>query len=204
MDGQLNPGVLGYNMFAYCENNPVNGSDPDGNMAWWAAAALGGAAWGVASYLIGNAISGQKSTWKGAAKAALTGAITGVAFSAIGKGIQAVSKAAKAVNGVNVQKAKDFTSEAKAVLKSLDRSSGYTKSTLTAGRNIHKGYKVGLRGAKEFGAVKGIRPDYVDFKKGIIYELKPNNPRGIKQGITQLHKYNEALGGGFKLVLEVY
>ena len=94
-DGQLNEGVLGYNMFAYCENNPVNGSDPDGDMVWWAAAALGGAAFEVASYLIGNAISGQKSTWKGAAKAALTGAITGVALGAVGKGIQAVSKAAK-------------------------------------------------------------------------------------------------------------
>ena len=31
-DGQLNEGVLGYNMFAYCENNPVNGSDPTGNL----------------------------------------------------------------------------------------------------------------------------------------------------------------------------
>ena len=43
-DGQLNEGVLGYNIFAYCENNPVNGSDPNGDMEWWAAAALGGAA----------------------------------------------------------------------------------------------------------------------------------------------------------------
>ena len=73
----------------------MNGSDPDGDMVWRAAAALGGAAFEVASYLIGNAIRGQKSTWKGAAKAALTGAITGVALGAVGKGIQAVSKAAK-------------------------------------------------------------------------------------------------------------
>ena len=29
-DGQLNEGVLGYNMFAYCENNPVMRSDEDG------------------------------------------------------------------------------------------------------------------------------------------------------------------------------
>ena len=29
-DGQLNEGVLGYNMFAYCENNPVMRSDPTG------------------------------------------------------------------------------------------------------------------------------------------------------------------------------
>ena len=30
-DGQLNGGVLGYNMFAYCENNPINESDPSGD-----------------------------------------------------------------------------------------------------------------------------------------------------------------------------
>ena len=89
-------GLLSTNMFSYCENNPVMGSDPTGEMVWWAAAALGGAAFEVASYLIGNAISGNKSTWKGAAKAALSGAITGVAFGAVGKGVQAVSKAAKA------------------------------------------------------------------------------------------------------------
>ena len=29
-DGQLNEGVLGYNMFAYCENNPVMRSDDEG------------------------------------------------------------------------------------------------------------------------------------------------------------------------------
>ena len=30
-DGQINDGVLGTNLFAYCENNPVNMADPFGN-----------------------------------------------------------------------------------------------------------------------------------------------------------------------------
>ena len=34
-DGQLNEGVLGYNMFAYCENNPVNMSDESGHWPKW-------------------------------------------------------------------------------------------------------------------------------------------------------------------------
>lgn len=46
--------------------------------------------------------------------------------------------------------------------------------------------------------------DYVDFNSNTIFELKPNNPRSIKKGINQLHKYDEALGGGFTLVLELY
>lgn len=33
-DGQLNGGLLGYNQFAYCANNPVMNIDPDGH-AWW-------------------------------------------------------------------------------------------------------------------------------------------------------------------------
>ena len=33
-DGQLNDGLLGYNLFAYCENNPVMGYDPIGEWNW--------------------------------------------------------------------------------------------------------------------------------------------------------------------------
>ena len=57
---------------------------------------------------------------------------------------------------------------------------------------------------KEFANIKGIRPDYVDFNTRTIYELKPYNPKAIKAGIKQLNKYNKALGGNFKIVLEVY
>ena len=112
-DGQLNGGALGYNMFAYCENDPANGCDPYGNMVWWAAAALGGAATEVAFYLIGNALSGQKSTWGGAAKAALKGAVEGVAFGAIGKGIQAAGKAYKAAKATKAAKAAEAAEAAK-------------------------------------------------------------------------------------------
>lgn len=38
----------------------------------------------------------------------------------------------------------------------------------------------------------------------LYMELKPNNPRGIRDGIRQLQRYNEALGGGYTLFLELY
>ena len=144
-DGQLNEGVLGYNMFAYCENNPVNGSDPDGDMVWWAAAALGGAAFEVASYLIGNAISGQKSTWGGAAKAALKGAVEGVAFGAIGKGIQAAGKAYKAAKATKVAKAAKTTKKTAAISNGACFVAGtpvLTSDGYTTIENVKAGDKV--------------------------------------------------------------
>ena len=43
-DGQLNGGTLGYNLYAYCENNPVNYIDSTGHMPRWATIALGAVA----------------------------------------------------------------------------------------------------------------------------------------------------------------
>ena len=37
--------------------------------------------------------------------------------------------------------------------------------------------------------LKGYRPDFVDFLNHIIYELKPYNPRGVRNGIKQLERY---------------
>ena len=93
------------------------------------------------------------------------------------------------------------------IVKTLDRSSGFTKSTASAGRKIHKGYKTGAGfnpKFKEARKITGVRPDYIDLDKKIIYELKPMNRRGVRSGIRQLLKYNEAYGGGFKLVLDLY
>ena len=56
-------GLLSTNMFAYCENDPVNRSDPSGE--WFLQAAAIGAATDVALYLVGCAISGEEVTWRG-------------------------------------------------------------------------------------------------------------------------------------------
>ena len=42
---------------------------------------------------------------------------------------------------------------------------------------------------KECKKIPGIVPDFVDFNTRTIYELKPNNPRQVKQGLKQLAKY---------------
>ena len=51
-DGQLNTGVLGYNMFAYCENNPVMLDDPTGEFIFAMIGAAVGYVTGYASAVI--------------------------------------------------------------------------------------------------------------------------------------------------------
>ena len=54
-------------------------------------------------------------------------------------------------------------------------------------------------------AVRGKnRLDFLDDVNKIIYELKPFNPNGVRTGIRQLQRYNNALGGGYSLILELY
>ena len=94
-----------------------------------------------------------------------------------------------------------------AKVNSIEKVGDATKSTASAGRTIHKGYKTGYKRIEDMTkeAVKGKnRLDFLDDVHKIIYELKPNNPREIKNGIQQLQRYNRALGGGYSLILEIY
>jgi len=88
----------------------------------------------------------------------------------------------------------------------------YTKSNLRLGQQMHKAYKVedlvpGVA-MKEFRKIGGIRPDFVDLSTKTIYELKPFNPRAIRQGEKQLQNYKTILeneyGGTWKTVLDTY
>lgn len=87
---------------------------------------------------------------------------------------------------------------------------------------MHKAYKADLhnpaRGLfKEFVLPSGKRIDFLDMKNGIIYELKPNNPRAIAAGQKQLQlylkelkssamleKYPQLRGIEWKIVLDTY
>ncbi|AFD06620.1 DUF6443 domain-containing protein [Solitalea canadensis] len=80
------------------------------------------------------------------------------------------------------------------------------------GQLMHKAYKAAdvLEGVriKEFRLPSGKRIDFIDFENKIIYELKPNNPRAIKEGYKQLAMYLQEVesiyGKGFKTILDTY
>ncbi len=188
------------NLFAYCDNNPVVRVD------------AGGQFWETPFDIITLCISvveviadpSDPMNWAGLAADAvdIIPFVTGV-----GEATRVVKAADKVVDTVQIAKAVDFTDDAADVVKALDRTSGFTKSTASAGRKIHAGYKATSNFpsiGKEFRGIPGIRPDYIDFSTRTIYELKPMNPRSINAGIKQLHRYNRALGGGFNLRLELY
>jgi RHS repeat-associated protein len=74
-----------------------------------------------------------------------------------------------------------------------DTGTQFTKSSLELGQKLHRAYKDGLADGiktfKEFRLPSGRRIDFLDVENGIIYELKPNNPRQIREGIKQLQEY---------------
>jgi hypothetical protein len=74
----------------------------------------------------------------------------------------------------------------------------YTRSSLQLGQQMHKVYKAGLHNPakqmfKEYVLPSGRRIDFLDASKGIIYELKPFNPRAMKAGQNQLNMYMKEL-----------
>ena len=184
------------NLYAYCDNNPVMRKDIDG--AFW------DTFFDIVSLAVSvcEVIANPTDPW---AWAGLAGDVVDLVpfVTGVGEVTRAVKAANKAGDVLTIQKAADFTADAADIIKGLDRSSGFTKSTRSAGTQIHKGYKVGMPG-KEYDTIKGIRIDCLDMDNKVIYELKPFNPRSVKQGIRQLEKYNQKLGGGYTMVLEVY
>ena len=184
------------NLFAYCDNNPVMRKDIDG--AFW------DTFFDIVSLAVSvcEVIANPTDPW---AWAGLAGDVVDLVpfVTGVGEVTRAVKAANKAGDVLTIQKAANFTDDAADIIKGLDRSSGFTKSTRSAGTQIHKGYKVGMPG-KEYDKIKGIRIDYLDMDNKVIYELKPFNPRSVKQGVRQLEKYNQKLDGGYKMVLEVY
>ena len=151
------------------------------------------------------------------AGAMIGGVVGGIVGGQIYKGIAAakLSAATSKVTNISSQVTKDsivirgvknseLTKEARNIRAGLAKTvDGQTISNASAGRAIHKGFMTDLTGIGKESIIKGAgRADAVF--KGVIYELKPNNVRSIAKGITQLMRYNNALGGNYNLVLVLY
>ena len=94
-DGQINQqeSISGYNLFAYCNNDPINMIDSDGKFPFLAITAAIGAAVGAVVGGIRAAKAGR-SVWKGALKGAAIGGLVGLGAGAVAGALLAGSAAA--------------------------------------------------------------------------------------------------------------
>ena len=200
-------GVLGHNAYAYCGNNPASRIDTEGDL--W------DTLFDVVSLClsVADVIAAPADPWAWAGLAGdvidLIPFVTGVgeATKAVGATVKVINRVDDAVDTIKIVKAVDFTDDALDTIKTLDKVDGATKSSLSAGRRIHRGYKAGddiLYGISKEVTRNRARADFVDEANKIIYELKPNNPRGLRQGIKQLQRYRVEFGKEYGLVLELY
>ena len=200
-------GVLGHNAYAYCGNNPASRIDTEGDL------------WDILFDVVSlclsvaDVIAAPADPWAWAGLAGdvidLIPFVTGVgeATKAVGATVKVINRVDDAVDTIKIVKAVDFTDDALDTIKTLDKVNGATKSSLSAGRRIHRGYKAGddiLYGISKEVTRNRARADFVDEASKIIYELKPNNPRGLRQGIKQLQRYRVEFGKEYGLVLELY
>ena len=200
-------GVLGHNAYAYCGNNPASRIDTEGDL--W------DTLFDVVSLClsVADVIAAPADPWAWAGLAGdvidLIPFVTGVgeATKAVGATVKVINRVDDAVDTIKIVKAVDFTDDALDTIKTLDKVNGATKSSLSAGRRIHRGYKAGddiLYGISKEVTRNRARADFVDEANKIIYELKPNNPRGLRQGIKQLQRYRVEFGKEYGLVFELY
>lgn len=123
------------------------------------------------------------------------------------KGVKIVAKgvdiADDAYDTIKIMKVVDLTDDAWDAARGLDRVGDFTQSTMSAGRRIHKGYRVNFPG-KEFNKIAGIRLDSFDQVGRTVFELKPYNFNSLRAGVSQLSRYRRIMGKGYIWILELY
>ena len=161
-------GFLSCNMFAYCENNPANGKDPNGEFINTAIGAVVGAiSGGINAYIVGD------NPWAGAAIGAATGAIAGaavdiaiatggvgaIAIAAVGGGISSgLNNSLNAVaNGKTINAASLVTDVITgAALNALSFGVSIPKKSVTSGMSLLKRVNTNSINAVRDNAMKKV------------------------------------------------
>jgi RHS repeat-associated protein len=180
--------------YSYCGNNPIIRVDKNGKI-WDTVWDFGNLLYDIGSAVV-NHIKGNheqaQTHWQDAGVDALAMAIPGMP-AGISKlkytddAIDAVSAGTRTDKAVSSLRHVDA-----AELKSAEVAKPYTKSNLKLGQEMHKKFHSGEYG-KEFRLPSGKRIDFLDIDNKTIYELKPFNPRAVKQGEKQLQIYKREL-----------
>jgi RHS repeat-associated protein len=180
----------GINVFSYVQNNPVNNTDPSGLFR--------------SNSFLRGLVPGQIYFDNG-----MSSLENG---DYLGAGINLASMIGEQLLFVGTLGSSSMITRSVNSSQCLAKAApSYTRSSLQMGQQMHKTYKLGANGFKEFRLPSGMRIDFLDIENGIIYELKPFNPRAIQAGQRQLQMYKEELmtmpqfkGINWRTVLETY
>ncbi len=198
--------IHGLNLYAYCGNNPVIYADPSGH---WIETVFDLFSLG-ASFV--EVVINPANPW---AWAGLVGdAVDLLPFvTGVGEGVRATKMVKYADDVIDASyetikfvKAADMVddfSDAGRMLNKFDHVDDYYKftvSNLSDGKTIHKLFM--NNGGPIFGT--RLRADGLNDVMKTIFELKPYNIRNARKGVKQILKYNDALGGGYKMIIVFY
>ena len=186
-----------FSPYSFCGGNPVLHIDDDGQIfetAWDAASLV----MGVKSFVsnikhgnVGGAIVDGLGIIADAAAVATPfipgGVSAGISALRIGKNVDHAVDAAKAIDRTldatkKINQASDVSKAANKSARNVEKAiNGETKHTVI-GKKAHKEFNPGSEFIKEYPLPSGKKADAVNETKGIVIELKPNNPRAIKRG----------------------
>ena len=203
--GALSDTVGQLNLYAYCNNNPIMYTDPSGQ--WietvfdllslgasivevvinpvnpWAWAGLVGDAVDLLPFVtgVGESVRVTKMV-------KYTDDIIDASYDTI--------KFVKATDNVG-----DFADGGLDLVKGLDRTTdGFTISNRLDGIKIHKSFMGNgliIPGTR-------LRVDGLNNITKSVFELKPYNMLGARRGVRQIVNYNNALSGGYKMIIVLY
>ena len=198
--------INGLNLYAYCGNDPVNYADPSGH---WIETVFDLFSLGAS---VVEVIINPANPW---AWAGLVGdAVDLLPFvTGVGEGIRATKMVKYADDVIDASydtikfvKAADMVddfSDAGRMLDNFEHVDDYYKFTVS---NLGDGKKIHRLFMDNGTTITGsrLRVDGLNKLTNTMFELKPYNIRNARKGVKQILNYNDALGGGYKMIIVLY
>jgi RHS repeat-associated protein len=198
--------VNGLNLYCYCNNDPVNFVDPSGH---WIQTVFDLFSFG-ASVVEVVIKPGDPLAWAGLIGDAvdLLPFVTGV-----GEGVRAtkmvkyaddvIDSSYDTIKFVKATDYKDAFEDGGKMLHRVGNSTDYRHFTVSNHVDGTKLHTLFMDNGDVIWGTK-LRYDGLDPVTNTLFELKPFNKRNVRKGVKQIIQYNNAMGGGYKMIIVLY